>query len=206
MAKHSGPSAVAGLKAATMDAAYNQALRSDGTLDWSKYTSWLNNPVSSRGPSPLKIMEQQGVMSRREVVNLRRILHGVGKLESSATRGTIEGLTGLADPLFDLAVRIFGAQASQLTMMGRAAGPSLVIAGAGVRFAKNLFENVPISKMQDVAIEAANSPKVMADLLLRTSSPAKKKAAAGRIRLWLITSGFAAPEKLEPRIKDIHSH
>lgn len=193
-AKAAGPGAMGGLKNVTLDYAYNSALKADGTIDVSKYKQSLFAPVSNKGPSPIEMMTRNGVMTKREAVQLRRIVNEMEKIQKSIATGADISKLGISDGIFDLFVRVTGARIGAKLGEG---GSSLLAASRGSEYARQIFEKVPATRIRDVFIEAAESPEIMAMLLERKPSPKRQIEIAKRIRVWLKNAGLTAPSKME---------
>jgi len=186
--------ALGGLKAATLEYAFKKALNDDGTLNVLKFKNSLWGTAGTSGPSPVEMMVRHGVMTKREAVQLRKLIRSLENLDTNLKVGAQLKTAIDTEGLYDLLSRLVGARIGARLGEG---GSSLLAAQRGSEFSRKLFEKVPQSKIQDVFIEAIENPEIMAMLLERTPSPKRKAEIANRIRIWLANTGLTAPEKLE---------
>lgn len=192
LAAKGGRAQLDGLKAATLDYATNQAL-SGGNFSFTGFKKALTDPVTPRGPNLLFMMQRQGVMSRAEAQRLQSILDQADQIETALrTRGGVD-VTQTPDGLYDLVVRIGGANIGGA--LGRGSGAPIVAAGAGSRMARNLFEKIPISKTQDVLEEAATNPEFASLLLAKRLTPARQKALQTYLNAFMIQAGIRSQDQ-----------
>lgn len=199
LARKGGADAQAGLKSATLDWAFKQATKADGTFSFADFRQQLTQPQRRGGLSLIRQMEMNGVLARGESARLERILNEAGKMERAlASKADLGGLKDSAGALYDLVVRIVGANVGGHAALAGVTGSSLVTAGAAVRTARNLFEKVPAGRVRDVLIEAAREPKFMALLLEKPTGAARRRQIQQQVEAWLVQAGLNyADEKLQ---------
>ena len=197
LARHGPQGSVDGLKAATLDYASRSATNATGDFSFARYREILNKPLSGTGPNLLSTMQFNKVMSADETSRLNAILRHAERIERSVASKTRMGeLIGEPDALFDLVVRAVGANIGGMSALGQASGAPIVIAGAGSKAARNLFEKMPRTRVLDVMIEAAKNPPFMARLLEKPATPARARDVHKQINAFLIQAGLT-PEVQE---------
>ena len=196
-----GPNgSVDGLKAATLDYAAKAATSNTGEFSFSRYQQILNQPMSGQGLSILNTMRAHNVLSTEELARMNAILQNATRIERSAASTARMGeLIGEPDALFDLVVRAVGANIGGASALGQAAGAPIVLAGAGSRVARNLFEKLPRTRVLDVMMEAAKKPEFMARLLEKPATPKARADLQRQINAFLIQAGLVdRNEKNQP--------
>lgn len=188
-----GPTgAVDGLKAATLDHASRGATNAAGGFSFERYRQVLTRPMG-RDPSLLDMMNQNGVMSKEEFTRLNLILANASKIENAlAGRARLDEVVANPSALFDLVVRGIGANIGG--QLGGGTGAPLVMAGAGVRTAQNLLERMPLTRMNDVMVEASKNPRFMAALLERPRSVEHKRELTQQVNAYLMQAGIVQNE------------
>lgn len=178
-----------GLKVATLEHAMTEA--SKNGFSFSIYNKALTQSMSGRGPSVLEVMERSGVMGRREAVLTRRLLKRADELETAIKNGDrLEKIIGEPDAVTDLVIRIVGSRIGASGAAGAATGASLVAAGAGSRFLRNLFNKIPNTRVMKVAEEAAMNPEFAAMLLEKPRSLPKARQLESQINAFLLQAGI----------------
>lgn len=192
VATTSGEPAVQGLRSAVLGNAYERAGGASGQFSFTSYRSALTEPPKPGGASPMDLMRRFGVMDSDSASRLTRLLDEAAKVEGTVrTRPQLAGMLSDDSALLDLVLRVAGSKVTAAS--GLAKGPgSLIVASAGSRFARAIFDKIPVGKVQDVLIEASKNPKMMAALLAR---PASAKARMEHLRMlnaWLVGTGLAS--------------
>ena len=195
LAKRGPEGAVDGLKASTLDYAAKRATSSAGDFSFDKYREILTRPIG-RGPSLLQAMTSRGVMDAAEADRLQFILRNAERIQTSlSSKAKMGELVSQPDALFDLVVRAVGANIGGGSALGQASGAPLVMAGAGARAARKLFEKVPRTRIMDVMQEAAANPRFMATLLEKPATPARAVQIERQINAFLIQAGISQEEE-----------
>ena len=192
-AQRSGPEAVAGLRAATLESVFQTATRNDGTVNFAQLQQLLTRPASLQRGSPnlLQTMTQNGVLDQAGADRLSMILERAATVQKAATtRSDIDKLVGEPDMLSNFLQRVVGANIGGA--LGQGTGAPLVAAGAGSRLAQNFFDKLPAAKVTEVLSEAAKNPALMAKLLEKPTSVQKQTELMRQINGFLINAGIVA--------------
>ena len=191
LARRGPTGAVDGLKASTLDYAARQATSATGDFSFERYRQILAPSTPGRGPSILTMMRKGNVMQPQEAARFMFILRNAERIERSlASKAKMSQVVGEPDALFDLVVRAVGANIGGASVFGQASGAPIVLAGAGSKAARNLFEKVPRTRVLDVVQEASQNPKLMAALLEKPASPVRARALERQINAFLIQAGI----------------
>ena len=189
LAQRSGPDAVDGFKSAIFADAYEQARRVGGEFSWSAYADAMLNPVRTGGPSTLTLMKNSGVIRPDEAALVIRFLGRAKQIETAVARGDkLETVLSAEDALLDGVLRIFGSSAAKIAPTGGA--HPLIVASAGSRLARQVFDKVPQLRLRTMIEEISKDPKTMAALLERPVSPADKIRIARQINAFLWQAGL----------------
>lgn len=191
LAQRGPQGAVDGLKASTLDYAAKASTSTTGDFSFARYTQLLTKPLSGSGPSLLETMRRSGVMNDHEAMRMQFILAHASKIEKSlGQHSKMSELVSQPDALFDLVVRAVGANIGGASSLGQATGAPLVLAGAGSKAARNLFEKVPRTRVISVMQEAAANPQFMAALLEKPKSQVRARELHRQINAFLLQAGF----------------
>ena len=193
LAKSGGRSALDGLRTSTLSALINRSRGAQG-VDFNKLSDALSQPIGGNGQNILNTMIENGIISRTQSSAFKDIIEQANQLTLALSRGRSLDEIQSPDALFDLVVRIAGAKVGAAGAAGTT-GASIVAAGAGSRFARNIFQKVPASKVGDVLIEAADNPKFAAALLRRAPTLKAKKALNRQINGFLWQAGLISKEQ-----------
>lgn len=198
MAHDSGRGAVAGLRTATLDQARNLATSTVDGFSFRRMRQALFRSPGEGRKSTMRLMRDNDVMSTGEADRLERLLGRAIEIEDALSQpGRVGELVGEPDPMFDLVVRMVGANIGGAAARGQAAGTPIVLAGAGSRFARRMLEKVPATRTLDVIQEAVENPDLMAELLLRPSSQREVIQQGARIQAFLIQAGLVPKSEAE---------
>jgi hypothetical protein len=203
LAKKGGPEAVEGLKASVYDLAVRKASSSTGGLDLAQFKEVLFQPVSPGNPSLIEMMQKGGVLGDIDVKLTKRLLDEADKIKAAAKPGTaVEEVGGVTDFLQDLLIRISGSFAAGKVAPTGEAGHGLIVHAAGSRFAQNIFNKMPVTRVRDVLIEGMKNPEFGALLMTKPKSPAQKFELGAQIHAYLFSAlgagaaDVAAPEMI----------
>ena len=195
LAKSSGEGAVGGLRAATIDHALNRAVSQTGQFSFPAIREALMRPTGRTGLSPFELMRRSGIVNARQAEQLKTIIGRAETLDDALKSGKrIDQTIGEPDALTDLVVRIAGARLGSQGAAG-ATGSSLIAAQRGSAFARNLFQKIPATRINDVIIEALNNPKMMAAFLEKPTSIGRKRQIDQQINAALLQSGLIQEEE-----------
>lgn len=195
IANRGGHDAREGLKAAIWEHAARQAEGTSGDFSFDKLRATLFTPIRPDQPSLIQIMEREGLMSAADVKQADRLIKEAEKISNVLSSGSdLEQLVGSPDALLDLVIRVAGARFGAGVAQAQGRAESLVAAGAGVRFARQVFDKVPQTRVRDVLIEAARDPRFAAMLLERPAAPREGLQLARRVHAYLWQAGLTAAE------------
>src|SRR5690606_36953989 len=101
--------------------------------------------------------------------------------------------------MLDFVLRIIGSRTASATsaLTGTAGGHSIIIAGAGSRFARQVMDKIPAGRVQDVLIAAAEEPQLMATLLERATTRQRKFELSRKLNAWLVALGLTEANDAE---------
>ena len=189
LAHRDGPGAVSGYRTAILDYAYNKA-RNSGDF-FTVYSDTLNKPMTRNGPSLLAFMRREGLIDAQTSARLQRIVSEGRKIETAIKSG--QGLDELVEnpsAMFDLVVRLVGANIGGASAVGNVAGAPIVAAAAGSRFARTIAEKVPATRLKDVLQEAARDPAFMATMLRKGKTPKQRLSIDRQMNAFLLQAGI----------------
>ena len=203
LSRRGGDDAVAGLRATTLEYAARQATDQSGVFSFPRFKQALERPMSGTGSSSLiDYMATRGVMSPADASRMRFIVSNAERIEQSlASKAHLGDLVAQPDALFDLVVRATGANIGGASVFAQSSGAPIVMAGAGSRVARNLFEKLPMTRVVEVMKEAAMNPKFMAALLEKPASPVRAAALERQINGFMLQAGLI-PEDERKRVPD----
>lgn len=192
LARNGGRNAVDGFKSTLYDYAFTAAGGMTDNFSPTAYYDTLFEPLSRNQPSLIQFMTQSGMMTQMEKNNIRRLLIPMVQIEDSlANKQRLEAVLGTdASVVQDLALRVLG---SKLGSLGGGSGESLVLAGAGSRIARDMFQNQPSVLIKNILERAAQDPQMLASLLQRADpNPRASAEIRRRLAAQLGISGFSA--------------
>ena len=205
LAKRGGDDAVQGLQASVFDYALREASSLSGRLNYKQLRTVLFDEVNPGQPSIIDIMVKNGTIDDTVVKNLKKLLDEGDKIQSISTksgRGD-EGFLGEADALTDLLTRGVGsvtATAGAKMVGASGAGPSLIIASAGSRFAQRALDRAPRGKVRDIMIEAMKDPTFMAMLLRKPKTPKLRLQLNQQLHAYILQAGLTgASDNIDER-------
>lgn len=204
LAHSQGPGTVEGLKTSVLDWARMKAMSDSGAIDFRKLRRTLFDQQGERRPSVMELMKRNEVISERQIDAWKQILDRAMEIEMAMRNpARVDELVPEPDLMFDLAVRMVGANIGGAAATGSAAGTPIVLAGAGSRIFRRLLEDIPVTRTLDILIEASETPKLMATLLQKVKNPQQAEALAVRAAKLLIDTGVVRvlPRDLAQKIR-----
>lgn len=191
VAKRGGTEGIEGLKATVLDYAVRQNTASSGAVDIGGIRRVLEAPIRPGQPSIMDIMVRNGIFKGDEVRRLNTLFDQSEKIiDALSGIGALDDLANGPDMLIDMVASIVGARFGAMASQSNA---SLVAAGRGASTARNIFDKVPRGKVNDLLIEAAKDPRLMAELMERSGSPQEKIELARRAHSYLWQLGLTEP-------------
>ncbi len=191
------PEAFEGLQYGIYQYLLDAATTSGGLVSGRRLNQLLQ--IRSGNETLEQTLRRTGIFKEPQINNIKRLITKSTQFEDSlANTARASDLLGGEDLFFDLLLRIGGANLGGASGLAQAAGAPLVLAGAGVRTAKKIFEQVPKLKVRNVLAEAIKNPKLMATLLEKPTTLVARKARLRRLNAILIQAGiFDGSEILE---------
>ena len=193
LAKRSGPEATAGLRTATLESAMTAAQSPKGDLSFNTLRRLMTSPIKGAKnlPSRLEVMKKNGVMTAEQADQFEKLLERAVKIEDSLQdAATIDNLIPELGALTDFVMRVSGAKLASKGLAGGVGGESLIVAAAGSKAMRKMFDKVPNAKISDVLIEAAENPRFMVNLLKRPTSVRQARDLERQINAYLINAGL----------------
>lgn len=192
LAKQGGLPAVDGMKATVYDYAFTAAGGMSNNFSPTAYYDALFEPMALNQPSLIQIMRNGGIVTQREANDIKRLLIPMMRIESvSNDKAALDEIIN-KDPsmVTDLALRLIG---SRLSRLGGGTGESLVLASAGSRMARDLFQNQPNVMIRNILQNASQNPQLLADLLKRLDPnlPTTQETLR-RVATQMTISGYSA--------------
>ena len=195
LAKRGGPGATEGLKTSTLDSILSKSKTADG-MSFSKFKSNLLDPPARGQPSILTMMQREGVITPAAAKELKKIIEKAAEIETRiGTSREMGAVIDEPDQLFDLLVRVVGANVGGHSAIASSSGAGLVVASATVRTFRNFMEKMPSTRIVDVLVEASESPEVMSLLLKKAKTPKEAQAIISQLRAPFISAGIIAGEE-----------
>ncbi|MCC4240388.1 hypothetical protein [Thalassospira povalilytica] len=191
IAKRGGTDGVEGLKATILDYAVRRSTARSGAIDIGAIRRVLESPIRPGQPSLMDIMTKAGIFKVDEVERLNTLFDQAERIiDALSGVGALDDLSNGPDMLIDMVSSIVGARFGAMASQSNA---SLVAAGRGASTARKIFDKVPRGKVNDLLIEAAKDPRLMAELMERSGSPQEKIELARRMHSYLWQIGLTEP-------------
>lgn len=178
--KSAGPQeklgALNGLKSTLLEYAYTKAGgTTNGKFSVAAFDDALFKPLAPGQPSIINIMRSEGLMTRREAVDLARLLQPMKKVESAlGNRVYLEQVLDGTGAVGEFAVRFLALHGASGAIPS---GPgSLAAATAVSKIAKDVFNDMPRVNALAALKEAIQDPQLTASLLKVGRNEAEKKA------------------------------
>lgn len=181
-----------GLRASIFDASIRRATDKNGVLNLAQFRGLLFSPSVPGQRSPMQILQQQGVVDAKQVSDIKKLLDAADNIVRSQAKGTaVEVDAGLGDAALATISRMIGSGlAGGAARMFGSGTPSLIVHGAGAKFAETTMTKLPVTSVQKLLVDAVNDPEKLALLLEKVDTPAKAAMQARQIHAWLVQSGL----------------
>lgn len=189
MAKKSGNGSVEGLKTSVLDFARMKATTAEGGFSFRRMKNELMGAQGEGRPSAMRLMRDNEVMSAEEARNWRTLLDEAIRIEDAmANPNQLNQLVDEPSFMFDLAVRMVGANIGGAAAQGSSAGTPIVLAGATSRAFRRLLELTPMTRTLDVLIEVSRpgNSKAMAAMLKRVKTESEAERVMSRVAKFLV--------------------
>lgn len=197
--------ATAGLRSSIYTAAINASTgKNRGELDLNQVQGLLFNPPPGQR-SAIQILQDEGIVSAREVGRVKELFGALESIQRSQRVGTaVEVKSDLTDAALATFSRMLGS-----TVAGagaRVAGsqtPSLVIHGAGAKFAEHVFTKMNVTTARQILIDAISDPSSgKLELIMQQASRMTPKQVADQamqLNAWFVQSGVGIAEEVQDR-------
>jgi hypothetical protein len=129
--------------------------------------------------SPVDYMKSKDLITDSEAKTMETFLTELARVETAAVNGNLVDIAKEMGPMVDFYVSIAGSAAGTraYNMMVGGSGPGAITAASrGQEFLRQVFSKVPESLKMDVMGELMTNPKLLADLLRKTSRTKKEQA------------------------------
>lgn len=192
-ARRSGPDAEEGLRSSVYGWIFDKAARDNGDFSFVAFRDLVFGRVSPTGPPLIDVLVQSGVTSAKEANLLRQVATRAGQIEQAlANPEGAEGVISGAEALQALVYRISGAKLAAMLPTGQAS--SLIVGGAGSKFAMQVLDRMPKNKARDVLMEAVRNPEMAATLLENAPTAAARMKAGLQMQAYLWQAGVGGWE------------
>ena len=192
-----------GIKASILEYAAVKAGITSGTGDARTMykTLFTGMKGSPSNMSPVAYMKSKGLMNDSEAQTLETFVTELARVETAAINGNLVDIAKEMGPMVDFYVSIAGSAAGTraYTMMtGGQSGPGVITAASrGQEFLRQVFSKVPESLKMDVMGELMTNPKLLADLLRKTSTQRERTGLLSSIKEQFQELGFIRPVRRE---------
>jgi len=197
--------AMAGLRSSIYTAAINASTgKNRGELDLNQVKGLLFNPPPGQR-SAIQILQDEGVVSAREVGRVKELFGALESIQRSQRIGTaIEVRPDLTDAAIAALTRALGsAGAGFLARTAGSQSPSLVVHGAGAKFAEQVFTKMRVTTARQVLIDAISDPSSgKLELIMKQASrmtPKQVAEQAMQLNAWFVQSGIGIAEEAQDR-------
>jgi hypothetical protein len=187
-----GPAAVRGLEAALYQDAFFRAGGDSTAFTFDKFRASLFQPIRAGQQSTMQMMQRYGLIDPDIATNMEKILEAAANTQRSINNSQVplETMLGQENALLNTFLRMGGAGLGSKTagMAGMQGG--LIPAHAGSVLARKLFEKIPAGKVQQVMIEAAKNPQMLAVLLETPTTERQMIESVQRLNAYMLQTGI----------------
>tara|TARA_R100001509_G_scaffold157733_1_gene122158 strand:- start:39 stop:2831 length:2793 start_codon:yes stop_codon:yes gene_type:complete len=191
--------ALEGLRSSIFESVLNSSTsRKTGGISSDQLDSFLSRKIPSTNRSMEKELLSSGAITQSQLNSLKKIMSQAKRFEGAISEAsTIDNLLENESAMFDLFVRIIGANLGSMSAVGQATGAPLVMAGAGVRTAQKLMLKLPAARVKDVMIQAMFDPQFMAELLKKRVTVKLRQKSNQRIEAYLLRNAIIEEDEQE---------
>ena len=196
-------SAKAGLKASILEYASVKSGISGGggdarTMYRTLFTGMEGSPSNM---TPVEYMKSKGLINDSEAQTMKTFLTELARVETATVNGNLVDIAKEMGPMVDFYVSIAGSAAGTRAynmMTGGQSGPGVITAASrGQEFMRQVFSKVPESLKMDVMGELMTNPKLLSDLLRKTSTQRERTGLLSSIKEQFQELGFIRPVRRE---------
>jgi len=195
-------SAKAGLKASILEyASVKSGISSGGGEARTMYKTLFTGMEGTPGnTSPVDYMKSKDLITDSEAKTMETFLTELARVETAAVNGNLVDIAKEMGPMVDFYVSIAGSAAGTraYNMMVGGSGPGAITAASrGQEFMRQIFSKVPESLKMDVMGELMTNPKLLSDLLRKTSTQRERTGLLSSIKEQFQELGFIRPVRRE---------
>jgi len=195
-------SAKAGLKASILEyASVKSGISSGGGEARTMYKTLFTGMEGTPGnTSPVDYMKSKDLITDSEAKTMETFLTELARVETAAVNGNLVDIAKEMGPMVDFYVSIAGSAAGTraYNMMVGGSGPGAITAASrGQEFMRQIFSKVPESLKMDVMGELMTNPKLLSDLLRKTSTQRERTSLLSSIKEQFQELGFIRPVRRE---------
>jgi hypothetical protein len=192
LAQRGGQQAKDGLKSSIMSYAYQRA-GGDNNFSFSMYRQIFEGPLAKTkamaGLNLAGLMEKAGLLTRAEHQTVMNYVRRAESIEATlASRAPLHDALKTDDAMYEFVLRIAGANLGKIAPTGGA--HPLIVAGAGSKAARQIFDKIPNARVRDIMAEAMLNPEFTAALLTRHVSQAEKIRMALQMNAYIWNAGI----------------
>lgn len=192
LARRDGPAAVRGFEAALYQHAFAKAGGNATTFTFDKFRTALFQPPRAGQPSTMQMMQRYGLVDSDIAANMETILEAAAQTQRSISNSQVplETMLGQENALLNTFLRLGGAGAGAGAAGAAGMKGGLIPAHAGSVLARKLFEKIPAGKVQQVMIEAAKNPQMLAVLLETPTTERQMIESVRRLNAYMLQTGI----------------
>lgn len=195
----SNKDALKGLRTAIFENIIDNGIDSvSGVLTGTKIKSYLNNTFA--GDYTLRqALTRSGALTDAQMRRIDVIANQADRFSNAIKSvDNADEFLKKESYLFNMFTRLLGSRIGATSPMAKGTGATLVFASEGRKTAEKIFSILPKMRVNDVLTEAAiSNPKLMAELLSRSTSFNRRAANRQQIEAYLIQAGIIDKESEE---------
>lgn len=205
------PAAMNGLRASVYTAAINASTgKNRGELNLDQVRGLLFGSLPDE-KNAMQVMQEAGVVSSREAGRIKQLFDAMDSIVRSQRVGTaVEVKPDMTDAAMAMFARMLG---SGMAGAGaRAAGsqsPSLIIHGAGAKYAEFLFTKMRVTTARQMLIEAISDPSSgKLELIMQQASrmtPKQVSHQAMQMNAWAVQAGIGLVDEAQQRSSEMRT-
>lgn len=176
---------VSSARASILNAAFNRA-KSNNKVDLEAFRTLLFEPNVSGQKSVITIMREQGVIEPEHIEQLSGIFNALKNIKIAERQGSaIDVKEGLGEMGVVLGAKIVASKgASVLQQVSGQSGSSIIVHGAVAKAAEAVVSKIPAAKLDDLAIQLFNDPKMLAAVMRKETNAQARMLQVRRFHAW----------------------
>ena len=192
--QRAGPDAVNGLRGVVMDVVMDRSTLPNGLLSGEQILQFLDGRAG-------QFLQDRGVITPSQAERVRVLAEKAQQVEwALASSRELDEVISDADALTDLLMRVAGSTlATRGVFSGvTGGGNQLIVASAGSKAFRRLFDKLPQQRVRDVLQDAVRDPRLMSDLLAMSPNAPQSKPWQ-RVHAYLLQAGYLEPSDTQPQ-------